>query len=392
MKRLAVFCDGTWNQLSARHPSNVVRAAQAVQPRGKDGVVQLTYYNEGLGTSYVFNQALERLLAGAFGVGLFEKIADAYRFLVFNYEPGDRIFIFGFSRGAYTARSLAGLIRKCGIVTRDRLHMVRAAFDFYKEQGPSAHPDGARAQRFRLENSHDRPMKETDRVWRELEGVPAEFNPARLFEIAYLGVWDTVGALGVPKHLFLEWLFRTAAKHQFHDTELSSIVTAARHAVAIDEDRRSFEPALWDNLERLDALPGRQGRYRQVWFPGDHGSVGGGGDIVGLSNGSLVWILEGAEAAGLAVDPRRMAAYRDVRDAFAPLRNTSTPPGWFERFYARAAREGPKSLAELSESALERLTARPAGKLWKPYRPKALEKLANQLPIVPEAEIAESAQ
>ena len=112
MKRLVVFCDGTWNRMSARYPTNVVIGAQATLSRAEDGVEQITFYDEGVGTTApVFGQ-IERWLAGAFGLGLIDKIAAAYRFLIFNYEPGDEIFIFGFSRGAYTARSLAGLIRK----------------------------------------------------------------------------------------------------------------------------------------------------------------------------------------------------------------------------------------------------------------------------------------
>src|SRR5690606_34463607 len=102
-KRIAVFCDGTWSQLTAECPTNVVLGAQMVLPRADDGTQQLVLYKEGVGTSYLINKAWESRLAGAFGWGLFDNIADAYRFLVFNYRTGDEIFIFGFSRGAFTA-------------------------------------------------------------------------------------------------------------------------------------------------------------------------------------------------------------------------------------------------------------------------------------------------
>ncbi|MFD1941841.1 DUF2235 domain-containing protein [Paradevosia shaoguanensis] len=371
MKRLAVFCDGTWNRLSAEHPTNVVLAARSVLPYGTDGVPQVTYYDEGVGTTFLINQALERTLAGAFGWGLFDKIAAAYRFLVFNYDPGDEIYIFGFSRGAFTARSLAGLIRKCGIVTRDRLDKVEEAFKFYKDNSPEAHPDMERAQQFRLENSQDIIMKPEDRAFRQALGVPAALTNQPLFTLKYLGVWDTVGALGMPRYLLLERIFRTAAKYQFHDAALSSIVEAARHAVAIDEDRLSFEPALWDNVDDLNRIEGRAGNYHQLWFPGDHGSVGGGGDITGLSASPLVWIMDGASRQGLAFDRAALKAYAGERDDFAPLHNMTAPKSWTEIIYRRGARKGPWRQADLGASSRARI-ARTASADWPIYRPAAL--------------------
>jgi len=381
MKRLAIFCDGTWNRLSASHPTNVVMAARSVLPMGRDAVPQVTYYDEGIGTAFLINETLERMLAGAFGLGLFDKIAAAYRFLVFNYDPGDEIYIFGFSRGAFTARSLAGLIRKCGIITRDRLDKVAEAFAFYKDNSPEAHPDGEKAQQFRLENSQDTIMKAADRGYRRALGMPASFVEQPLFTIRYLGVWDTVGALGMPRYLLLERIFRTAAKYQFHDASLSSIVAAARHAVAIDEDRLSFEPALWDNVAELNRIDGRAGNYRQLWFPGDHGSVGGGGDITGLSSAALVWILEGAQRQGLAFDKQALKVFAGERDDFAALRNMTAPPGWTDIIYRRGTRQGPPTRTELAPSSRARL-ARAASADWTPYRPAALTALLDrQSPI-----------
>src|SRR5690606_1933003 len=128
MKRIAIFCDGTWNRMSAEFPTNVLCGAQLVLPADDAGISQITYYDEGVGT--VGPKALTALQA-AFGWGLLEKIEAAYRFLIFNYEPGDEVFIFGFSRGAFTARSLAGLIRKCGIVPRNEAGRIREIFEFY---------------------------------------------------------------------------------------------------------------------------------------------------------------------------------------------------------------------------------------------------------------------
>jgi len=379
MKRISIFCDGTWNRLSAKYPTNVVLAAQLVKPVGDDGIRQITYYNQGVGTSYLINENIERVLAGAFGWGLFDKIADAYRFLVFNYEPGDEVYIFGFSRGAFTARSLGGLIRKCGIVTRDRLEMVDEAFAFYKDNREEAHPDGVLAQQFRMENSQDMLMKEEDRTFRRDKGIPDELNSQPLFTLTYLGVWDTVGALGVPQYLLFEHIFHTAAKYQFHDLNLSSVVKAARHGVAIDEDRLAFAPALWENLPDLTALPGRSDSYKQLWFPGDHGSVGGGGDIRGLSNGALLWILEGAQAQGLSFDENGLDRLGKLRDPLAPLVNSSKPPGWTNQLYRRGSRTGPVEVDELAASTLERIAFKGGAANWVAYKPKPLEGVLGKM-------------
>src|SRR5690349_15380028 len=128
MRRLAIFCDGTWNKLSAPNPTNVVIGSRSVLSLAPDGTQQITYYNEGVGTTYVIHEGLESAFAGAFGRGLFDKIADAYRFLMFNYTAGDEIYIFGFSRGAFTARSLAGMIRKCGILRKEHVGDIGRAF------------------------------------------------------------------------------------------------------------------------------------------------------------------------------------------------------------------------------------------------------------------------
>src|SRR5690606_34078776 len=343
----------TWGQLAAECPTNVVLGAQMVLPRADDGTQQLVLYKEGVGTSYLINKAWESRLAGAFGWGLFDNIADAYRFLVFNYRTGDEIFIFGFSRGAFTARSLAGMIRKCGIVAPDRLHKVEEAFTLYKTRGDHTHPDGELAQRFRAENAPEMLMKDLDRDWRQANGFEERYEDLPNFAISYLGVWDTVGALGIPRHFFLERLFRTAEKYQFHDLVLSSIVAAGRHAVAIYEDRLSFEPTLWENLDELNAE--RPGNYEEQWFPGTHGSVGGGGQIRGLSNAALLWIMEGAARAGLGLDEAAMEnAAREV-EPYAPLSNLSVPPGALDRIYRRGNRSGPTAESRLARTTLVRV-------------------------------------
>lgn len=371
MKRIAIFCDGTWNRMSADEPTNVLIAAQSVLARGRNNVPQVVHYNEGVGTSYVVNEWVETRLAGAFGLGLFAKVEDAYRVLIFNYEPGDEIFIFGFSRGAFTARSLAGLIRKCGIVPRANGKAIKKAFDFYKEI--ESKPDEGKAQQFRMDNSPGTVAKEEDRAWRIAHGAgPEAVANTPLLTIKYIGVWDTVMALGLPKHLGISKLTGKIGSYEFHDAKLSSTVHAARHAVAIDEMRRSFEPTLWENLDTLNAGGGTL--YQQAWFPGEHGSVGGGGDVRGLSNNALSWILEGAEQQGLLFDGDMLAKARLTIDPFAALRNSSTEPGWTDRFYGRAPRAAPLKGDILAPITVERMARAAAAhpKPWQVYRPETL--------------------
>ena len=378
MKRIVIWCNGTWNTASADYSTNVQMGAQSVKLA--DGKIQqLNIYLEGVGTSHLVNEWLETRLAGAFGLGLFEKIAEAYRHIVFNYEPGDEIFIFGFSRGAYTARSLAGLLRKCGIVKKANAKQIRDAFEFYKD--PDVRPSSDLAQQFRMEHSPEVITKESDREWRVAHGLsPEDAEKLSLICIKYLGVWDTVGALGVPQHLVVSKLFNTNRKYAFHDTELSSSVKSARHAVAVDEDRLSFTPSLWSNLDILNAnhpmVP-----FQQKWFPGDHGSIGGGGDIVGLSNVAFRWIIEGAQQQGLKFDEDMLAYFADLENPVAPLKNISKQTGFFDNIYRRAPRNGPQRLEELSDSTLLRLELEAKAEGWSPYRPKTLEAIHKNLPV-----------
>lgn len=270
MKRLILCCDGTWNkadQVSNGQPcpTNVVKLAYRLSKRD-GGTHQIVFYDQGVGTG----NAVDRLSGGAFGNGLDDNIFDAYRFLVANYEAGDEIHLFGFSRGAFTARSIAGMIRKCGIIKRTSIDQYAPAMKLYRDA--RTHPDAALAVRFRAEHS----CTGTEPV-----------------KIRFIGVWDTVGALGIPLR-GLRGL--TRRDYVFHDTELSGIVQTARHALAIDEHRAPFAPTLW--LEK----PKPNQTVEQVWFAGVHSDVGGGYPETQLSDIALEWMLAEAKAAGLAFD------------------------------------------------------------------------------------------
>lgn len=259
-KRLIVCCDGTWNSPEQHHVTNVVRTARAVRPADDDGVPQIVFYDWGIG-SYS-----GKLTGGMLGAGIDKNIQDAYRFLVHNYLPGDEIFLFGFSRGAYTARSLVGFIRNAGLLRKIDAELIPKAYGLYRQP---AKPDAPSAVRFREAHA---------------QGV----------RIAFIGVWDTVGALGVPSQIVRR--MGGNRRYAFHDTSPSGIIDRAFHAVAIDEQRVDFEPALWTRLPK----PGQV--IEQQWFAGVHGDVGGGNGDCGLSDTALEWVWSGAESAGLALD------------------------------------------------------------------------------------------
>lgn len=375
MKRIAIFCDGTWNRSDAPEPTNVVELARAVLPTDADGQAQAVFYYPGVGTGRgtgAVARLTDRVLGGGLGWGLLDNVVTAYRNLIFAYEPGDDIQIFGFSRGAYTARSLAGLIRTCGVLSKDNLHLLPHAVRRYQRRNGRSHPDHISTLRFRAKVAPMTATSEDDLLWRRYEGRGAA--GAVELKIGYLGIWDTVGALGIPGRLpGSGWI---NARHAFHDVTLSRSVARARHAVAIDEHRGTFAPTLWDNLDQLNAartpddLP-----YEQVWFAGDHGSVGGGGDIRGLSAITLGWIADGAGRAGLALDADRLAKLVAPADALAPLRNRTAPRGLLDRALGLLPfdRKGPEWLSEVAPSVRDRW-GRDAG-----YRPKTLGQLAGAL-------------
>ncbi len=376
MKRIAIFCDGTWNDISTEWPTNVVLLAEALRPTAADGAKQIPLYVPGVGTGRGVARRIDRVIGGAFGYGLLANIAEAYRHLAFIYEPGDEIHVFGFSRGAYTARSLTGLIRSSGILARDRINRLDAAIGRYRSRNPSTHPESEESYRFRQDLSPEVVTSAAEAAWRAERGEAG----TRRLRIAYLGVWDTVGALGVPKHLGIAPLFNR--KFAFHDAQLSSMVASARHAIALDERRRSFEPTRWDNLDALNAQEPR-GRFAEMFFAGDHGSVGGGGDVEALSSIALGWIAEGAVEAGLGFDGLMLETFAAQQDPFGPLVNRSvkprwTPVDWLTRLWPRD-RTGPTHLSEVSPSALRRYQGSGAGEDGPPYRPGSLGRIAAQL-------------
>lgn len=366
MRRL-VFCfDGSWNGLKPLESATNVRLlAEAVLPIDEKGVTQIVHYDEGVGTPRG-----EKFRGGALGKGLLLNLYEAYRFLIFNYQMGDQIHVFGFSRGGFSAMAFVGLIRSVGILETSKASQIRAAFEAYRD----AKRDGIDSevlQRFRAENCPRFCASEADLVWRN-QNIPGfDEHDATVIDIRYLGVWDSVGSLGwkVGRAILGD---EKEQVYQHFVTELPATVLSARHAVSIDENRKAFKPTLWKTLDEINREPKDvedsedRRAYQQKWFPGDHGSVGGGGEYTGLSRGALQWVIEGAGREGLRFDVSERSQLSKIRyDIKTPLRNVGKLSTWQKVKNAvrgvvlHADRGAPDSVEDLSFPALRMLLAEP---------------------------------
>ena len=302
-RKLVVCMDGTWNKpgqedQNVKTQTNVLKLRDALAKLPD----QITGYFEGVGAN-----PRDKLAGGAFGWGLFDQIKDGYRFLREQFQPGDRIYIFGFSRGAYSARSLSGMVLRCGILKRDanptfpdlgsdllttqddgnlRTDVVDRVFALYKR----AYEDRHRAEvaSFKQWYCHDTAVR-------------------------FVGVWDTVGSLGIPRGVipFLDKFDEALDEklYAFLDTDLNPRVEAAYHAVAIDEHRKPFVPTLWTDPKGVPLRVNVAGSsVEQTWFVGAHSNVGGGYADSGLSDIALKWMIERATKNGLQSDPAALAA------------------------------------------------------------------------------------
>ncbi len=298
MRNLVVCCDGTWNtptmtEAGLPSPTNVVKLFNLCI----EDAEQLRYYHPGVGTE---GGLLRRVLGGGLGTGLDANIKSGYEWLCRNYQAGDRIFLFGFSRGAYTARSLGGFILRCGLPDLSGL-LPEPGW----ERVETAYRAGYRERRPRSDWGADWPMHKDAAGADQGADQGAYQGPDRGGDpdIHFIGVWDTVGARGVPDDMvWLDLILDNPARYSFHDTRLSPRVHHARHAVAMDEPRSSFAPTLWTTDD-----PRPPGTLVQLWFPGCHKDVGGGYGHCGLADGALRWMADEAAAQGLRLDAGMLA-------------------------------------------------------------------------------------
>jgi uncharacterized protein (DUF2235 family) len=284
MRRLVLLCDGTWSKPES--DTNVERLRRLIATRDATGIEQRINYLPGVGVK----PGIGHWLGGAFGYGFADTVKQGYRWLCDSWQAGDELYLIGYSRGAYAARSLGGMIRKCGLLRRrgpDAVSRreVAAAYAFYRET--TIKPGDPAAVAFRAEHS-----EETD--------------------IHFMGVWETVGLLGIPD--VAAWFPFASARYRFHDTELSRIVKCAYQALALDEHRADFAPALWTRNpatvppgETCTMKKREQIEIEQRWFIGAHADVGGGyaHDGAGhvpdpLPELALAWLQRKAMGCGLA--------------------------------------------------------------------------------------------
>ena len=251
-KNIVICLDGTGDEYNLENQTNVVRTSELAIRSDE----QLLYYDPGVGTGgFAYSSNLKRYKHIAFGDGVQKNVEDAYRFLMKNYTPGDKIFLFGFSRGAFTARSLAGMIYHCGLLHPYMDNLVEYVSKIYNQ-------------------------KKLDLC----RSVKVEFGVK--CPIHFLGVWDTVASLGV------------ITGQRFHDHHVSPEVANAYHAVALDEKRKKFQPCLFDTENTVSRT-----NLSEVWFAGVHCDVGGWYKDAGRAKISLLWILKKAANCGLLLDP-----------------------------------------------------------------------------------------
>lgn len=306
VKNIVVCCDGTGNEIS-ENISNVLKLYRVLRKTGKTQPDQVVFYDPGVGTLArpdpwtKLKQDAVAVLGLVTGYGLDDNVLAAYEFLINQYEDGDEIYLFGFSRGAYTVRVLAGLVHRIGLLSPNQRNLAGAALTAYKQVGPTAEP-GVQ-EHAGSDAGQPAPSTTDDRA-----SQFARIVSTRWPTIKFLGVWDTVASVIVPRpDRFYAFSLQSLA-----NTKSNPSVRAFRQAIAIDERRRMFRLDTWDEPQtfmhnRFSATNNEEPQdAQQVWFSGVHADIGGGypESESGISKFPLIWMIEEAVKHGLAVDPR----------------------------------------------------------------------------------------
>lgn len=316
-------------------PTNILKLTVAIEQEDEDGMQQIVYYDSGVGTQ----GAVDKVMGGGLGEGIDVNIKELYTFLALNYDEGDEIYLFGFSRGSYTVRSLCGLIYEAGLVRRDQLQYVAEAYQLYRE---NEDVESERAQQFRAEHG--------DRI-----------------PITLLACFDTVGSLGLPFEGpgFLGKF--NAERYRFHSTTLNPLIENAIHMLSIDEDRAVFSPTLME----YDSDKGRD-QLTQLYFWGGHGGVGGGDARQSTSADCVLrFCVEEMQrrGLGLAIDMDRIPDYGNVEEEVEESRS-SMLMGLVERMTGRYVRPI-ESLDMVHPLAIRRFQRNPN---WRPPSLRELER------------------
>jgi len=318
-KNIVLCSDGTGNRGGKGYGTNVWRVYNYIDLKchKNDSAKpqQITFYDDGVGTE---DFKLWKILGGAFGLGLSRNILDLYEFLAKNYEKEDRIYLFGFSRGAFTIRALGGMIARCGLVNRHTGTDKKELKDPETlrkecEEALKAYKSDHR-EHYKEDNKKQRPGQKFKEKHQCLEP-----------DIRFIGVWDTVGAVWTP----FKW-FRTLLDKlffiSFYDTSLGEKVLSAYHALSIDDERETFHPTMWNEHES----PHEEGKIQQVWFAGVHSNVGGGYPKQGMAHVTLYWMMTKAQQEGLYFEED---AWEEVRNKANVHDKLYDPRSGFASYY-----------------------------------------------------------
>lgn len=336
-KNILVFSDGTGQEGGVGNDTNIYKIFKIVEDRTSN---QIAFYDPGIGTGW-------RKVTGSIGgKGISRNIQECYRFIFDHYEAGDQIFLFGFSRGAATVRSLSSFIHYFGILPKSRPELIAKAYKIYQ-----------------ISNEDEREARAAEFVSR---------HRAMWTKIKFIGCFDTVAALGLPfepASVLLDGL--PGFRHNFHDFTLSESVEYAYHALAIDDERKTFHPILWDAGQTV----------RQVWFSGMHTDVGGGYKEHGLSDIPLVWMTHMAVNHGLKIYPEfnRHSEVNISENADGFMHDSRG--SWITRFYRQQVRawEGRREERPIiHESVLKRTqnesnASNPSYEPWVKQLPHSIE-------------------
>lgn len=333
MKNIVICCDGTGNEVKEGALSNVLELYRRLDKR--DPSRQVTYYDPGLGTlpapglQTKFAKLATKILGLAFGYGLPTNIKQAYTFLMNVYEPGDRVYLYGFSRGAYTVRALAGMVESCGLLQPHCENLIDYALQVHRMKKGNHWKVAARFRKY----------------------FPHHDTQSGEKLIHFVGVWDTVKSIGLLRRSLI-----------LPHTRNMKAVAHGRHAVSLNESRSKYRPNLWEpkHANEISPLTNRP-RFLEVWFPGVHSDVGGGYEETGLSDIALDWMIQESRAHGLLLnpddDPRLLTP-----DPTSKIHNPLWPFWWVLTWWRRHVPDN----ALLHSSIMERRAADPEfDKTWR---------------------------
>lgn len=360
-KRLIITCDGTWldadNGLANGQkapPSNISRIGWAIKETSRDGIPQVVNYLAGVGTQ---GGRVARAVGGATGMGVKENIREAYTYIATNWREGDEIFLMGFSRGAFTARSVGSMIGHIGLLTKSGLPHFSEIFEDFEHRSDdryvSALPDSPFRDKGPFNHKY---VHELERLGMTRRGVL----------IKAICCWDTVGNLGIPRTPFLEAFAarpRKLREYQFEDTRIHPCVENAFQALALDEQRAPFSPAVWEKQ-----ADNKSTNLKQVWFPGVHSNIGGGYDDQEIANITLAWMMSRLE---LFLDFRPDFLMSQVTELQRYYKTSNQKPRWwsFGEIYRTLkgpyAFTGSKTRTPGAYQRVNPFTGRPTGKMLK---------------------------